>query len=110
MKTKPEKNMDINKIQYLIDTKKVEGKRIALYDGTTMHLKGTIAVVDYEGGFHPLVDTKIGDYVNWDQGKIDAWNKDQGLDKATVEMMFHQSMWPRDEDLDTEWDNYGEVG
>ena len=51
-----------------------------------------------------------GGHVNWNQDKIDAWNKDQGLDDDAVELMVTQSMWPRDKDLDKEWDNYGEVG
>jgi len=101
--------MDINKIEYLVDAKKTQGKRVALYDGTAMHLCGTIAVVDYEGGYHPLVDTKIGDYVNWDQNKIDAWNKDHGLDHDTVEMMLNQSMWPTNNAYDGEPAKYGEA-
>ena len=104
--------MDINNIDLFAAKKKAEGKRIALYGAGDLHLPGdakTIAVVDYEGGYYPMVDLKIGDVANWGQAKIDAWNKDQGLDDDAVEMIFNQSMWPRDNQLDEEWDNYGEV-
>ena len=101
--------MDIRRIQHLVDIKKAEGKRVALYDGTAIHLPGTIAVMDHEGGFHELIDFEIGGHVNWNQDKINAWNKDQGLDDDAVELMVTQSMWPRDKDLDKECDNYGEV-
>ncbi len=56
-----------------------------------------------------MVDTKIGDYVNWDQNKIDAWNKDHGLDHDTVEMMLNQSMWPTNNAYDGEPAKYGEA-
>ena len=89
--------MDIDKINYFADIKKAEGKRVALYDGTDISLPGTVAVVDYEGGYHELVDFNAGNHANWDQAKIDAWNTDQGLDKNTVDMIINQSMWPSHE-------------
>jgi len=97
MKTKTEKNMDINNIDLFATKKKAEGKRVALYDGADISLTGTVAVVDYEGGYYPLVDLKIGDVANWDQAEIDVWNTDQGLDKNTVDMIINQSMWPSHE-------------
>jgi|TARA_R110000796_G_scaffold317_1_gene1140 hypothetical protein len=92
--------MDVNKINYFADIKKAEGKRVALYNAADLHLPDdakTIAVVDYEGGYYPLIDFEIGDVANWDQAKIDAWNTDQGLDKNTVDMIINQSMWPSHE-------------
>ena len=89
--------MDINKINYFADIKKADGKRVALYDGTDIGLPGTVAVVDYEGGYHELIDFNAGDYANWDQAKIDTWNTEQGLNKNTVDMIINQSMWPSHE-------------
>jgi hypothetical protein len=86
--------MDINKINHFVDKKKAEGKRVALYDGADIGLPGTVAVVDYEGGYYPCVDLEIGDCANWNQEKINAWNTNQGLDKNTVDMIINQSMWP----------------
>ena len=86
--------MDINNIDLFVTKKKAEGKRVALYDGADIGLPGTVAVVDYEGGYYPCVDLEIGDHANWKQEKIDAWNTNQGLDKSTVDMIINQSMWP----------------
>ena len=86
--------IDIDKINYFADNKKAEGKRVALFDGTDISLPGTVAVVDYEGGYHELIDFNAGNHANWDQAKIDAWNTDQGLDNNTVDMIINQSMWP----------------
>jgi len=86
--------MDIDKINYFVEKNKSEGKRVALYDGTTISLPGTVAVVDYEGGYHELIDFNAGDHAKWDQAKIDAWNTEQGLDENTVDMIINQSMWP----------------
>ena len=86
--------MDINNLDGFTATKKAEGKRVAIYDGTKYYLEGTVAVVDYESGYVPLADLKIGDYVNWDKATIDAWNKKQGLTDAEVNMLIDQSMWP----------------
>lgn len=86
--------MDINNIDLFVTKKKAEGKRVALYDGADIGLPGTVAVVDYEGGYYPCVDLEIGDHANWNQEKIDAWNTNQGLDKSTVDMIINQSMWP----------------
>ena len=72
--------MDIDKINYFVEKKKSEGKRVA--------------VVDYEGGYHELIDFNAGDHAKWDQAKIDAWNTEQGLDENTVDMIINQSMWP----------------
>ncbi len=86
--------MDINDLNGFTATKKAEGKRVALYDGTDYYLKGTVAVVDYMSGYVPLYDYKAGDYANWDKATIDAWNKKQGLTDAEVEMLINQSFRP----------------
>ena len=86
--------MDINNLDGFTATKKAEGKRVAIYDGTKYHLEGTVAVVDYESGYVPLSNFKTGEYVNLDQVTIDAWNKKQGLTNAEVNMLIDQSMWP----------------
>ena len=86
--------MDINNLDGFTATKKAEGKRVAIYDGTKYYLEGTVAVVDYESGYVPLADLEIGDYVNWDKATIDAWNKKQGLTDAEVEMLIDQSFRP----------------
>ena len=86
--------MDINNLDGFTATKKAEGKRVAIYDGTKYYLEGTVAVVDYESGYVPLANFKTGEYVNWDQVTIDAWNNEQGLDNAEIDMLINQSMWP----------------
>ena len=86
--------MDINNLDGFAATKKAEGKRVAIYDGTDYYLEGTVAVVDYESGYVPLANFKTGEYVNWDQATIDAWNNEQGLDNAEIDMLINQSMWP----------------
>ena len=86
--------MDINDLNGFTATKKAEGKRVALYDGTDHYLEGTVAVVDYTSGYTPLYDYKVGCYANWDQATIDAWNKKQGLTDADVEMLIDQSFRP----------------
>ena len=86
--------MDINNLDGFTATKKAEGKRVAIYDGTDYYLEGTVAVVDYESGYVPLANFKTGEYVNWDQATIDAWNNEQGLDNAEIDMLINQSMWP----------------
>ena len=83
--------MDIDNLDGFTATKKAEGKRVAIYDGTKYHLEGTVAVVDYESGYVPLANFKTGEYVNLDQVTIDAWNKKQGLTDAEVEMLIDQS-------------------
>tara|TARA_R100000005_G_C4988325_1_gene196116 strand:+ start:399 stop:683 length:285 start_codon:yes stop_codon:yes gene_type:complete len=83
--------MDINNLDGFAATKKAEGKRVAIYDGTDYYLEGTVAVVDYESGYVPLANFKTGEYVNLDQVTIDAWNKKQGLTDAEVEMLIDQS-------------------
>ena len=85
--------MDINNLDGFTATKKAEGKRVAIYDGSKYYLEGTVAVVDYESGYVPLADFKIGDYVKWDKATIDAWNKKQELTDAEVQMLIDQSMW-----------------
>ena len=45
-------------------------------------------------GYVPLANFKTGEYVNWDQATIDAWNNEQGLDNAEIDMLINQSMWP----------------
>ena len=86
--------MDINNLDGFAATKKAEGKRVAIYDGADYYLEGTVAVVDYESGYVPLANFKTGEYVNWDQATIDAWNNEQGLDNAEIDMLINQSMWP----------------
>ena len=86
--------MDINNLDGFTATKKAEGKRVAIYDGTEYYLEGTVAVVDYMSGYVPLYDYKTGDYANWDKATIDAWNKKQGLTNAEVEMLINQSFRP----------------
>ena len=85
--------MDINNLDGFTATKKAEGKRVAIYDGSKYYLEGTVAVVDYESSYVPLADFKIGDYVKWDKATIDAWNKKQELTDAEVQMLIDQSMW-----------------
>ena len=89
--------MDINNLDGFTATKKAEGKRVAIYDGTKYYLEGTVAVVDYMSGYVPLANFKTGEYVNWDQATIDAWNKKQGLSDAEVNMLIDQSMGLRKE-------------
>ena len=86
--------MDINNLDGFTATKKAEGKRVAIYDGTKYYLEGTVAVGDYESGYVPLANFKTGEYVNWDQVTIDAWNKKQGLTDAEVNMLINQSFRP----------------
>ena len=86
--------MDINNLDGFTATKKAEGKRVAIYDGTEYYLEGTVAVVDYMSGYVPLYDYKTGDHANWDKATIDAWNKKQGLTDAEVEMLIDQSFRP----------------
>jgi len=52
--------MDINNLDGFAATKKAEGKRVAIYDGTDYYLEGTVAVVDYESGYVPLADLETG--------------------------------------------------
>ena len=42
--------MDINNLDGFAATKKAEGKRVAIFDGTKYGLEGTVGVVDYESG------------------------------------------------------------
>tara|TARA_R100000315_G_C5167188_1_gene96402 strand:+ start:100 stop:378 length:279 start_codon:yes stop_codon:yes gene_type:complete len=86
--------MDINNLDGFAATKKAEGKRVAIFDGTKYGLEGTVGVVDYMSGYVPLANFKTGEYVNWDQATIDAWNNEQGLDNAEIDMLINQSMWP----------------
>ena len=51
--------MDINNIDLFVTKKKAEGKRVALYDGADIGLPGTVAVVDYEGGYYPCVILRL---------------------------------------------------
>jgi hypothetical protein len=84
--------MKLSKLENLVETKKAEGKRVALYDGTEIHLKGTIAVVDYESGFRYIIDETIGDYLNWTPEDITSWNVAHGIDKKTMDRIVDQSM------------------
>tara|TARA_R100001126_G_scaffold8122_1_gene4239 strand:+ start:1902 stop:2237 length:336 start_codon:yes stop_codon:yes gene_type:complete len=100
--------MDIKNLDWFAGAKKKHGKRVAIYDGTEYGLKGTVAVVDFMRGYIPLTDSskasmrgyislndsKNNDYANWDQVKIDAWNKKQGLTDEEVEALIDQSFIP----------------
>ena len=85
--------MRIGNIKTCAELKKDEGKRIALYDGSSLHLEHpTIVIVDYEQGYHPL---KSNDgYKNhvMTQQEINQFNKEQGLTSEAVELMLNNSM------------------
>tara|TARA_R100000353_G_scaffold151486_1_gene109827 strand:- start:1249 stop:1572 length:324 start_codon:yes stop_codon:yes gene_type:complete len=100
--------MDIKNLDWFVSAKKKWGKRVAIYDGTDYGLKGTVAVVDFMRGYIPLTDSskasmrgyiplydsKNSNYVKWDQVKIDAWNKKQGLTDEEVQALIDQSFIP----------------
>lgn len=85
--------MRIGNIKTCIELKKGEGKRVALYNGSSIHLKEpVIAVVDYEQGYYPLKANNGYDNHVMSQQEINQFNKEQGLTGEAVELMLNNSM------------------
>jgi hypothetical protein len=85
--------MRIGNIKTSIQLKKEEGKRVALYNGSKLHLKHpTIAIVDYEQGYYPLKANNGYDYHEMTQEEINQFNKEQGLSSEAIELILNNSM------------------
>jgi len=85
--------MRIGNIKTSIELKKEEGKRVALYNGSSLHLKSPIiAIVDYEQGYYPLKANNGYDYHEMTQEEINQFNKEQGLSNEAIELMLNNSM------------------
>ena len=85
--------MRIGNIKTSIQLKKEEGKRVALYNGSSIHLKEpVIAVVDYEQGYYPLKANNGYDYHEMTQEEINQFNKEQGLTSEAIELILNNSM------------------
>jgi len=85
--------MRIGNIKTCIELKKEEGKRVALYNGSSIHLREpVIAIVDYEQGYYPLKANNGYDNHVMTQQEINQFNKEQGLTGEVVELMLNNSM------------------
>jgi hypothetical protein len=85
--------MRIGNIKTCIKLKNKEGKRVALYNGSSIHLKEpVIAIVDYEQGYYPLKANNGYDNHVMSQQEINQFNKGQGLTGEAVELMLNNSM------------------
>jgi len=85
--------MRIGNLKTSIELKKEEGKRVALYNGSSIHLKEpVIAIVDYEQGYYPLKANNGFEHHEMTQEEINQFNKEQGLSNETLELMLTNSM------------------
>lgn len=84
--------MRIGNLKTSIELKKEEGKRIALYNGSSLHIQEpVIAIIDYEKGYHPLMKNGF-EHHEMTQEEINQFNKEQGLSNEAVELILNNSM------------------